>query len=572
MRSVPFILAIATFLSVCRAADAQTDPADQDISKLITQLSDTDSALRKSAADKLQDIGMPARPQILKAARSDDPEQSAQAARILRKLPWWTSHDSPETRALLERYGESNDPNRMAIVRRIEDLNGTSTLLRLLREEPSDTVRWFMVGLLVDQFDDSIYKTFRENPPDANDAPLQVITGFAWRERDREKSNACFQQAVDLEAIRPTNDDGILSAAVTQLVSDAIESLDFNRAAELLRKQVPRELGLRHSVARTPNMFVPDLIQLVALHEYAGPLDHFAWDARTWSIVPTHPTLLASLVGHLGPLGFTAPLPVGLTRDFDALQHDLAAEFLWVECSLPDAAEAELRTGLAHMHPRVLSIELTMLAFLSELTAARDDDAETVKLLTYIFDHKGGNPLEPLPGHGDVLPDHRTEDDLRAELHFRTARIAQAAGQTAKADREVDELLNFVPTNTDSAIKMVVWLKETNRTPQARKLFTRVYDIAVAHANDHPGHPTLQNDLAWLCARCGENLDKAVEYGESAVKEAPNISAFLDTLAEAKYRTGHADEAIKLETKALELSPDAKFMKEQIARFKSGKP
>ena len=107
---------------------------------------------------------------------------------------------------------------------------------------------------------------------------------------------------------------------------------------------------------------------------------------------------------------------------------------------------------------------------------------------------------------------------------------------------------------------------------QARKLFTRVYDAALSHLNESPGHPTLQNDLAWLCARCGENLDKAVEYAEAAVKDAPNIAAFLDTLAEVKYRTGKKDEAIKLETRALEITPDAKFMKEQVARFNAGRP
>ncbi|HZI89393.1 MAG TPA: DUF1028 domain-containing protein, partial [Candidatus Polarisedimenticolia bacterium] len=78
------------------------------------------------------------------------------------------------------------------------------------------------------------------------------------------------------------------------------------------------------------------------------------------------------------------------------------------------------------------------------------------------------------------------------------------------------------------------------------------------------------NGLAWTCATAGVHLPQALQAAERAVALEPKNTGILDTLAEVHYRSGHAAKAIEVETQALSLAPDDAYLKDQIARFKSG--
>jgi uncharacterized Ntn-hydrolase superfamily protein len=78
------------------------------------------------------------------------------------------------------------------------------------------------------------------------------------------------------------------------------------------------------------------------------------------------------------------------------------------------------------------------------------------------------------------------------------------------------------------------------------------------------------NGLAWTCATNNVHLEKALEAAERAVALEPKNAEILDTLAEVHYRSGNAAKAVEVETRALSYSPNDQYLKEQIARFKSG--
>src|SRR5205809_469993 len=80
-------------------ADSEADSID--VPRLIQNLADPDASVRKGAAERLQAIGSAARAQVVKASRSPDPEQRAQAAQVLLHLPWWDPDDPPRVRELL---------------------------------------------------------------------------------------------------------------------------------------------------------------------------------------------------------------------------------------------------------------------------------------------------------------------------------------------------------------------------------------------------------------------------------------------------------------------------------------
>lgn len=83
--------------------------------------------------------------------------------------------------------------------------------------------------------------------------------------------------------------------------------------------------------------------------------------------------------------------------------------------------------------------------------------------------------------------------------------------------------------------------------------------------------PSSLNGLAWVCATSDMFLPEALTAAERAVALEPKETGILDTLAEVHFRMGNAAKAIEVETKALALAPSDNYLKEQIARFKSGK-
>ena len=68
------------------------------------------------------------------------------------------------------------------------------------------------------------------------------------------------------------------------------------------------------------------------------------------------------------------------------------------------------------------------------------------------------------------------------------------------------------------------------------------------------------NALAWLDAKCDENLPEAMTLAATAVTTLPDNAAAIDTLAEVNFHVGKYAQAVKLEERALAHDPDDKFM------------
>src|SRR5207248_9971351 len=75
------------------------------------------------------------------------------------------------------------------------------------------------------------------------------------------------------------------------------------------------------------------------------------------------------------------------------------------------------------------------------------------------------------------------------------------------------------------------------------------------------------NNLAWLCARCGERADEAVALAGRAMALEPENYAYIDTAASAQFAAGNAPEAARLERRALIMRPCDPFMLRQLETF-----
>ena len=542
---------------------SESSLSSMSIPQLIDALTDADLSVRRSAAERLTRLGMQARPAVIAASRGEDPEQRAQAANILKRLPWWTDDDPADVRALLERYGDAGELGRSALIRRLRETSANNVLLRLLQEEPNDGVRWNIVGQLWIGNDDDTEKALRQLQPPDNDAPTLTLAGRIWIERDKRKGLDFLRRAIEADEMRPSDDGGLLGFAFDQLTEAAMQRGQFDEAAAMLRRHVPRDITPRRRM-RAAQGLASSLAKLLALHEYFGPLDRYESDLQLWSAAPARVDVTQPVTRLFAFLGHAPPLPIGLTAGIETEDRYFAARFL-LKLELAVAAELELRAAHAQLTPQPQREmqEANILFLLGQLVGQRDEDLAAADYLSRAISIAKRNEYEMQA---------RTDDDILAEISWRRARAAQNAGDTSGAETHAKTLLQYTPANTDSAIKMVNWLFETKRDSQAKALFDKIYQQSQAKLESTPDKSGLQNDLAWLCVRTGQRLDEAFKLAQAAVEKSPENASFLDTLAECHYRLGHRDEAIKVEKRALELEPNSKFFREQVDRFTAGQP
>jgi uncharacterized Ntn-hydrolase superfamily protein len=102
-----------------------------------------------------------------------------------------------------------------------------------------------------------------------------------------------------------------------------------------------------------------------------------------------------------------------------------------------------------------------------------------------------------------------------------------------------------------------------------RELVAQSLQRALARGEDDP---SVLNGLAWSCAIHDMDLPTALKAAQRAASLEPRNVDILDTLAEIYFRMGNAKKAIEVESRAVTIDPKSVYLKEQVARFKTGQP
>lgn len=124
------------------------------INRAAEQLGDESFAVRQRASELLWRAGDAARPALTQAAGSRDPEVVARARRILRSFRYGIYHDTPaEIVRLVSQFRHGSQTTRLAVLKRLMELEQTSTLLALLDTEPDLRGREQLVRGLLKNFD-----------------------------------------------------------------------------------------------------------------------------------------------------------------------------------------------------------------------------------------------------------------------------------------------------------------------------------------------------------------------------------------------------------------------------------
>ena len=93
-------------------------------------------------------------------------------------------------------------------------------------------------------------------------------------------------------------------------------------------------------------------------------------------------------------------------------------------------------------------------------------------------------------------------------------------------------------------------LQAQGKVQEARERFERVIGI-------DPGAAVAANNLAWIYADSGQNLDKAVQLAQSALERLPDVPDVLDTLAWAHYKGDTPALAVRPLTRCIAVAPGA---------------
>lgn len=286
----------------------------------------------------------------------------------------------------------------------------------------------------------------------------------------------------------------------------------------------------------------------------------------------------------------TAPLPLYL-RGWalrEAGWHARAGELLNLAHLLPLAEAGRRFEVMQALHERGITAELAREAT-AVLRTGRPDIASQLQAWDYAQRHtaemalRDGDPLSAAVayersilgflefvgrfGFVDQTPYVRlphTAGRLRAKGLL-------ARGDVAAAEREIAACRAMVPGDVMLAIDVVPEFERLGNQARADELYAEAMAAQEAALAAYPDSASHHNSLAWLAVVCGRDADKAMAHAQRAVALRPDSASILDTLAEAQFRRGQIDEAIKTMTRCAELEPTSPRHREQLERFEAAK-
>jgi hypothetical protein len=554
---------------------------------LIAGLGAADPVERARCVHELIALGQTGRAALLGAMESDDPQVRLSATSLILTLPFDRPDDPPAVAGFLKKYGQPTATTRVSYLPAIVSAAGPAAprvLLRLLREDPSDEVRWAIVNMIrtLDRKTLPAPEAFDRASPRS---PNLALAAWAWEKRDYPTAVQIYRRWLELEARQPTPDGGAADFAFEALLNVAYWNHEYDRAADVYRAQSAR-------VPPGESGHFEKLDELFALHADFGPLPGFQTDlALISAATEISASTAASAVGTtsaqvarpqlLYALGRLYQRRAGQNLVADALYRAAyasgagsaaarvaAGEFL-ADHGWDDLAEPEFRAVVA-VEPDPQNVQTANANLrIGLILERRGDDAGAAQYKERAMQTVGGSRSVSRVKNGRTYQYDQARDQLWAEIHWHHFKVARAAGDRAEMDKRLTALVEMAPDDEQIAFDAIPALLDAGRADDAAKLFAKPYAALRAAIDQKPDDPVRLNNLAWLCARARRNLDEAQTAITAALKIRADNYAALDTAAEIQFQLGHADRAVELETRANQLNPGNDFLQSQRKRFQS---
>jgi len=490
---------------------------------------------------------------------------------VINRLPWFTADDPPDVQKLLANYSIQPVEGRRTVVMGLSQLpdQGFKVLLRIIANEPSDSVRWEMVRV-IESSEDAAHKVAARGVAVVPDSPpLLALAGWAWFEVDQAKSTNFFQKGFDQWKLSPHD----ATPEETSMLLEPLYQGDvllkrYDAAADVLRAEV-----------RTPGDNVDLLLfRLFALHAEHGPLRGYDEDRILAGTNLDSPLLLLCqseiderLMMPEQAKALRAKALAATTNDFSAA-HDVAV--ILVEGDWSDLAAEQLR-AIINTPPAANAAAPEMLAEahfeLAEIHARDGEDEQAARDQQAAIDLMSPQDMAVLAAANAAAGDGANVGGQLVFVNQRWSELkaARAKNDVKTAQEKLDALVKLNPQNADIVQDIVPMLTAAGRDADARALFDRVYVPLRADVDADPANPMYQNNLAWFCSQSNQRLEEADALARQAVSAMPHEASFIDTLAFCEYRLGRASEAVRLETIALSLDPKDIVMIQSLDRYRA---
>jgi tetratricopeptide (TPR) repeat protein len=122
-------------------------------------------------------------------------------------------------------------------------------------------------------------------------------------------------------------------------------------------------------------------------------------------------------------------------------------------------------------------------------------------------------------------------------------------GDLARAVAQFQAWAAREPRSIAAHTMVALLLERLNRLDEAKSAYERVLDL-------NPHAAVAANNLAWITAEQGGNLDQATDLAQMAKSQAPDQPAFNDTLGWIYFKKNLAQESVPLFRQSLEKDPE----------------
>ena len=136
----------------------------------------------------------------------------------------------------------------------------------------------------------------------------------------------------------------------------------------------------------------------------------------------------------------------------------------------------------------------------------------------------------------------------RLPAYVLLGRLYLSEGRLADAEKQFQALLAQDPVSVGSVTMLGLILEMRQQQGEAQKLYERALQI-------DPAAPVAANNLAWMYANNGTNLDIALQLAQTAKQKLPNDASVDDTLGWIYYKKDMAAQAVSAFQQSVQRMP-----------------
>jgi Flp pilus assembly protein TadD len=144
--------------------------------------------------------------------------------------------------------------------------------------------------------------------------------------------------------------------------------------------------------------------------------------------------------------------------------------------------------------------------------------------------------FEPAIGYYKQVLDKQPRS---ADVWLRLGETQRRKGDTKSAVESFNKAKDLAPTNVLPYVQLALMYDSMNQRDQAKPLYEQVLKI-------QPDHPIALNNLAYMLAETGADLDQAMTMAQRAKQKMPNSADVADTLGWIYIRKNLSDSAISI--------------------------